>query len=317
MKIQALGILAKDNKVIDRLTCHPGDLVAIVCPARKASAHELQPAVSMLENWGYRVRLGESVGAEEHQFGGSDALRAADLHQQFSDPEVRAVFCARGGYGCGRLLPLLDPQVFRQNPKWLVGFSDVTALHAWMGIEEAGPSLHAPMPLLFDKTSQDALKRLKDLLEGRLDKVTAPSHSFNHMGTAQGILIGGNLSVLYSLRGTPWFPGDQGAILFLEDLDEYLYHVDRMMLNLSIGGVLDRIAGLIVGGMTDMKDNAIPFGQSAEVIIHQWMERTGLQMPVAFGFPAGHQVQNMPIILGTPVTLSVQDQYSELSYGHL
>lgn len=287
-----------------RLTCRPGDLVAIVCPARKLTAGDLSDAVNLLEHWGFRVRLGESVGAEDHQFGGPDSLRASDLMKQLEDPEVRAVFCARGGYGSARLLPLLDGTVFSRNPKWLIGFSDISALHAWALNTNAIPTIHGPMPVLFPTTENKALDMLKNLLfTGTMPPIEAPAHPLNVPGEAKGVLIGGNLSVLYSLRGTPWFPAYEGAVLFLEDLDEYLYHVDRMMFNLELGGVLDRIAGLVIGGMTDMKDNPVPFGRSAEEIIRGRMGSR--RIPMAFGFPAGHFPDNRPIILGMPVKLSV------------
>ena len=316
--------MAKDNKAMDRLTCQPGDLIAIVCPARKMSAADLEPAKALLESWGYRVRFGASVGAEDHQFGGRDTVRAADLMAQFRDPEVRAILCARGGYGSARLLPLLEPETLRTNPKWLIGFSDITALHAaWWNLTGM-PSLHAAMPSLFPKTSPDFLLALQLAMSGHFANVRSDHHPLNQAGQAAGVLLGGNLSVLCSLRGTPYFPklptkrpgesspSNKKVILFIEDLDEYLYHVDRMMLNLELGGVLDQISGLIVGGMTGMRDNEVPFGATAEQIIHQ---RMGLrQVPLAFGFPAGHQERNVPIALGTQVVLTVDEQGSYLAY---
>ncbi len=304
--------MAKDNKVSAPLTCQPGDLVAIVCPARKASAADLAPAVELLEQWGYRVRLGQSVGAEFHQFGGEDALRSRDLLQQLADPEVKAIFCARGGYGCARLLPELDRSFALSHPKWLVGFSDATALHAWWWKKTGLASLHGPMPMLFARTAPAALDKLRDALQGDSSPFQSPPHPLNQTGRAKGRLLGGNLSVLYSLRGTPWFPPLEGAVLFLEDLDEYLYHVDRMALNLELGGILDRIAGLVVGGMTDMRDHAVPFGADAETILR---DRLGSRtIPLAFGLPAGHLADNRPLILGREVELLVDSQGSTLRY---
>ncbi|MBI1194172.1 MAG: LD-carboxypeptidase [Bacteroidetes bacterium] len=306
--------------------CQPGDLIALVCPARKMSAADLESAKALLESWGFRVRLGSSVGAEDHQFGGSDAVRAADLMTQFRDPEVRAILCVRGGYGSARLLLHLDPFVFINHPKWLVGFSDITALHtAWWNLTGL-PSIHAPMPSLFQKTSPNSMQALQLAFGGHFANVHSPPHPLNREGRAEGILLGGNLSVLYSLRGTPYFPklpdqwpaqsspSTKKVILFIEDLDEYLYHIDRMVLNLELSGLLDQIAGLIVGGMTGMRDNEIPFGKSAEEIIR---ERMGTRrVPIAFGFLAGHQPDNVPLALGKKVTLSVGPEESYLEYGH-
>jgi len=274
---------------------------------------ELAPAVRLLESWGLRVRLGASVGAQDRQFGGTDAERAHDLQIQWQDPDVRAIFCARGGYGCARLLPLLDPAVFRGKPTWLVGFSDVTALHAWIGHQTDLVTLHGPMPSTFAQTDSEALESLRQVLFGRRPAITTPAHSANRHGLVTGRVIGGNLSVLYSLRGTPWFPDTQGAILFLEDLDEYRYHVDRMLQNASLGGVWDGLAGLVVGGMTDMRDNAVPFGREAEEMLAE--HTAAFSFPVAMGFPAGHIAHNMPLQLGQQATLTVQEQGASLVYN--
>jgi len=324
MKTGAYGNLAKDSKAMNPTPCKPGDWIALVCPARKMTPADLEPAKALLESWGYRVRLGASVGAEDHQFGGRDAERAADIMAQFQDPEVRAILCARGGYGSARLLPLLDLDALRTHPKWLLGFSDITALHSAWWNATGLPSLHAPMPSLFAKTSPVALETLRQVLTGHFEPVQAPPHPLNQHGEAEGILLGGNLSVLYSLRDTPYFPDfnrpPQGAagpstekvILFIEDLDEYLYHVDRMLLNLELGGVLDRIAGLMVGGMTGMRDNDVPFGATAEHIIR---DRIGTRrFPVAFGFPAGHQPDNTPLVLGGRITLRVDAAGCRMDY---
>ena len=304
--------------------CKPGDLIAIICPARKMSAADLEPAKTLLQDWGYRVRLGSSVGAQEHQFGGSDAVRAADLMAQFRDPEVRAILCARGGYGSARLLPLLEPEILRSNPKWLLGFSDITALHAawwnWTGM----PSIHGPMPSLFQKTSPQSMRALQLAFSGQFSNVRTAHHPLNQPGHAEGVLLGGNLSVLLSLQGTGYFPKFPGqwpdqsdpstekVILFIEDLDEYLYHIDRMMLNLQLSGLLDQIAGLVVGGMTGMRDNEVPFGKTAEEIIRERMGNS--RVPLAFGFPAGHQPENTPLALGRKVSLSVGAVDSYLAY---
>ncbi len=289
-----------------------GDLVAIVCPARKSTRHDLAQAIDILESWGLRVRLGKSVGAEDRQFGGPDALRAKDLMDQLADPEVRAVFSARGGYGCARLLPLLDPAVLRGHPTWLVGFSDVTALHAWVSLQSQLITVHGPMPSTFAGTAPEALEALRKLLFGHEQELLAPPHALNRAGSARGRLVGGNLSVLYSLRGTPWFPDLEGAVLFLEDLDEYRYHVDRMLLNFRLGGLFEGLEGLLIGGMTDMRDNPVPFGREAEQML---AEHAGdVPYPVAMGFPAGHGADNFPLLMGRTVELQVDGAGTRLHY---
>lgn len=290
-----------------------GDLVSIVCPARKSTRHDLAQATDILESWGLRVRLGKSIGAEDRQFGGPDALRAEDLLHQLSDPDVRAVFCARGGYGCARLLPHLDPAVLRGQPTWLVGFSDITALHAWVSLQSDLVTLHGPMPSTFAGTAPQALEATRKFLFGQDQNLQVPAHPNNRQGHAEGRLIGGNLSVLYSLRGTPWFPDLSGAVLFLEDLDEYRYHIDRMLLNFRLGGLFDGLAGLVVGGMTDMRDNAVPFGREAEAMVAE--HAAGGAYPIAMGFPSGHDSNNFPLAFGRRVRLDVQAVGASLSYG--
>jgi muramoyltetrapeptide carboxypeptidase len=303
---------AKVNQMPAPPPLRRGDLVAITCPARKATRDDLAHAVELLESWGLRVRLGATVGAVDRQFGGPDALRAEDLGRQLADPEVRAVFCARGGYGCARLLPLLDPAPLRADPKWLVGFSDVTALLAWADRQTDVATLHAPMPCTFAGTTPEALEHLRQHLFGRRPGLAAGAHPLNRAGRARGRLVGGNLSVLYSLRGTPGFPDLNGAVLFLEDLDEYRYHVDRMALNFSLGGLWSGLAGLAVGGLTDMRDNAVPFGREAADIVAE--HAAGFPFPVGFGLPAGHVADNRALLFGEPVTLTVDGSGARLDW---
>ena len=279
-----------------------GDLIALASPARKISREELLPAMQILEEAGFSVRMDEEVFLEDHQFAGTDDQRAAHFQRLLDDPSVKVILCTRGGYGSMRLLGKLDFSNFVHHPKWIAGYSDITALHAHlhqMGIK----SLHSTMPVNFITNTPEALQSLFDALKGKNPEFEINHHALNRKGTAEGILTGGNLSILYSLAGSADFPDLSGKILFIEDLDEYLYHIDRMMLSLKRTRAFDGLAGLIVGGLTEMKDNAVPFGKSAEEIVNEHIAE--YSFPVCFGFPAGHFPDNRTLIFGQKYRLSV------------
>ncbi|MFC5269227.1 S66 peptidase family protein [Adhaeribacter terreus] len=289
-----------------------GDKIAIVSTARKVSLEEMQPAINVLQSWGLEVILGETIGAEFHQFAGPDELRRNDLQRFLNDASVKAILCARGGYGTARILDELDFTKFAQNPKWVIGFSDVTALHAHLyqlGFE----SLHAIMPILFPREgSEAALESLRKILFGEAIFYEVPAHTFNRLGTAEGKLVGGNLSILHTIIGTRSDFDYSGKILFLEDLDEYLYHLDRMLVHLDRCGKLQNLAGLIIGHMSDMKDNLIPFGQNAYEIIREHTAK--YNFPVCFDFPVGHEAHNLALVCGRKVKLEVGENGSWLKY---
>ena len=225
------------------------DKVAIVATARKATQEDLQPAIQLLEAWGLQAVIGSSIGLEEHQFAGSDKERAEDLQQQLNDPEIKAIWCAKGGYGTVRILDLIDFSAFKENPKWIIGYSDVTALHSHLhnlGIA----TLHAQMCLGVETKSEASRETLRKVLFGEELTYEFSTSSLNKTGTTKGELVGGNLSVLYSLCGSNSAINTQGKILFLEDLDEYLYHIDRMMQNLKRNGMLENLAGGICVPLT-------------------------------------------------------------------
>ncbi len=284
-----------------------GDLVTIISTARKISKEEVAPAVKKLKDWGLRVRLGENLFAEHHQYAGTDEQRAADFQAAADDPEVKAVLCARGGYGTVRIIDKIDFSRFLNSPKWVIGYSDVTVLHSHihgLGVE----TLHATMPVNFpadgnENTALDSLR--KALFEGKVE-YHLPPHKFNRKGRAEGLTTGGNLSILYSLLGSPSDIDTSGKILFMEDLDEYLYHIDRMMMNMKRNGKFETPAGVIIGGMSDMNDNTIPFGKDAEEIISETLSDTGI--PVAFGFPAGHIADNRAFFLGRKTKLEITEK---------
>ena len=271
-----------------------GDTVAIISTARKVSKKELIPAITILKKWGLKVVLGKSIEAEDYQFAGNDELRTSDFQAMLDRPEVNAIWCARGGYGTVRIIDQLDFTNFKKLPKWIIGYSDVTVLHSHLhqlGIE----TLHAQMPVSIETKSEGTIKSIKSTLFGEKYGIKIPSVESNITGKASGQLIGGNLSILYSLCGSPSALNTKGKILFIEDLDEYLYHIDRMLQNLKRNGMFDELEGLIVGGMTQMHDNEIPYGKSAKEIILSIC--SGFNFPIAFNFPAGHVEDNRALIL--------------------
>lgn len=284
----------------------PGDTIAIAAPARKISAEEIAPSVALLEAKGFRVLVPEKLFGINNQLSGSDEERAGLIIDLLKNDDVKAILFARGGYGSIRTVAHIPEELFLEHPKWLVGYSDITVFHNLMsklGIQ----SLHATMPINFPKdgVANSSVNSLVDALMGRSLKVTAQPHTYNNKGKANGILTGGNLSVIYSLAGTPIDLIPDGRILFIEDLDEYLYHIDRMMMNLKVSGKLSKIAGLVVGGMSDMRDNTIPWGHSAYDTVVEVMK--DYDIPVAFGFPAGHQEPNLAMTMGATVELKVNE----------
>ncbi|QTN37894.1 LD-carboxypeptidase [Cryomorphaceae bacterium] len=291
---------------------HPGDTVGIVSTARKLSPAEIEPAVAVFEAWGFKVKLGPHLHQSYHQFSGTDQERAADLQLMIEDPGVKAIYCARGGYGSVRIIDHVLWEPLIERPKWILGYSDVTAIHNHLHSNLQIQSVHAPMPLEFSINSQECLEDVRSILTGDLQETHAPHHPFNQEGVSTGVLVGGNLSVLYSQRGTPSDLDVRGKILFIEDLDEYLYHMDRMMMNLVRGGWMDQISGLIVGGMQDMNDNTIPFGKQAIEIIRE--HTAGQSYPIAFGFPSGHLDDNRPLRFGAEIELSVETENTKIRY---
>lgn len=278
-----------------------GDKIGIVACARKISKEELQPALELLTSWGLEPVMGKNIFGEEHQFSGTDDQRAEDLQSMLDDPAVKAVISARGGYGTVRIIDKIDFTRFRQHPKWIIGYSDITVLHSHIhnfGIQ----TLHATMPINFTKNAE-ATETLRKALFGEKLSYEVGSHSLNRKGNAEAELTGGNLSLLYALTGSSSDLDTKGKILFIEDLDEYLYHIDRMMISLKRSGKLSQLAGLIVGGMSDMKDNTIPFGKTAEEIILDAVKE--YDYPVCFNFPAGHIDRNLALVMGKKVKLEV------------
>ena len=288
-----------------------GDQIGIISTARKISKEELKFAKNTLEYWGLKVVFGNNLFQEYNQFAGSDLQRSADLQQMIDNPDIKAIICARGGYGTVRILDLIDFSDLKANPKWIAGYSDVTALHSTLHNLNI-TSLHSTMPINFSDNTKTSLESLKQILFGNLISYNFPRHKLNRIGHAKGKVVGGNLSIIYSLLGSNTDINTDGKILFLEDLDEYLYHVDRMMMNLKRNGKLSKLAGLIVGGMSNMNDNTIPFGKSAIEIIAESVSE--YDYPIAFNFPAGHIDNNNTIILGQNANLTIDRKNSNLTF---
>lgn len=278
-----------------KTTLKVGDTVAIVATARKVTRDELIPAVSFLEANGLQVILGPHLFEEENQYAGGDNQRAEALQWAIDHPAVKAIWCARGGYGTMRLMDKINLRPLVNHPKLLIGFSDITVLHN--ALNSIGvSSLHSTMPLSWPSNSFESQQSFLDAIMGKSLNYEFGSNTLNRLGETQGDLVGGNLSLLYALSGTPLQLDTARKILFIEDLDEYLYHIDRMMLALKMSGQLSQLAGLVVGGMTDMRDNAIPFGKSAEEIISEAVKE--YNYPVCFNFPAGHLPDNRALWFG-------------------
>lgn len=287
-----------------------GDTVAIIATARKVNKEEIEPALAFFQSLGLSVVLGKHLFESNNQYAGNDSQRTEDLQWALNDPTIKAIVIARGGYGSVRLIEHIDLTEFKKHPKWVVGYSDVTVLHN--AIHNAGiATIHATMPLNFAK-SREATQSMADALFGNLKQTAIEENYSNKSGTATGELVGGNLSLLYALSGTPYDLDTKDKILFIEDLDEYLYHIDRMMMQLKLSGKLKQLKGLIVGGMTDMKDNAIPFGKFPEEIILDAVK--DYNYPVCFDFPAGHIDHNLAMYFGRNVELIVSEDGAQLNY---
>lgn len=278
-----------------------GDVIRIVSTARFITPAELEPAVAIFKSWGFSVEFADGLFASENQFAGSDHSRAADFNTALTDPKVKAIFCARGGYGSVRMVDRVNWELLRSQPKWIFGYSDVTVLHSHLNAQLNLLSCHSSMPINFATNTESSLNSIKSVLAGGYPEYNFPRHKLNRPGTASGELVGGNLSVLYSLLGSASDITTRGKILFLEDLDEYLYHIDRMLQNLKRCGKLEDLAGLAIGGFTDMRDNAIPFGHTAEEIIADIVSE--YDYPVAFNVPAGHIKNNCALIMGAMTEL--------------
>lgn len=291
-----------------------GSKIAIAATARKVSWEEIQPACTFLESKGFKPIIPEGLFSEQNQFAGSDEHRANLLQQLLNDSSIEAILIARGGYGTVRMIDQLNWEKFRLNPKWIIGFSDITVLLNHINHQIGYAGIHGPMAFNFqpERFEENSAKRLVNLIQGQGNSFTFPAHERNTWrgeSALEGTLFGGNLSVIYSLLGSPSLFKPENGLLFLEDLDEYLYHLDRMMMGLKRAGFLNGLKGILVGDMSDMKDNLVPFGKNALEII---AEHAG-SIPLVAGLPCGHEKRNLPLVMGATTQVSVKNSLIELT----
>ena len=282
--------------------------IGMVCPAGFMPLDKVQNCIKAFEERGYTIKTGRTVGHQFHYFAGTDDERQEDLQTMLDDDSIDAILFGRGGYGVSRIIDRINFDKFVQNPKWLIGFSDITVLHAHIHQRYGIQTIHAPMAAAFN----DALKpnpyteSLFKVLKGEAISYTTDAYPLNKNGNAGGQLIGGNLTMITHLVGSVSEYDTKGKILFIEDVGEYLYNIDRMLYQLKRSGALQHLAGLIVGGFTDMKDTTTPFGSSIEQIIYQHIK--DYHYPVCFHFPVSHATDNYALIIGANYTLNVEER---------
>ena len=282
-----------------------GDTIGIVCPAGFMTLEKAATCIETLEKWGYRVKLGKTLGSQFHYFSGTDEERASDLQSMLDDPSVNAILFGRGGYGVSRIIDGIDFKAFKKKPKWLIGFSDITVLHAALYQQVKFASIHSSMAGAFNDggSENEYVQSIRKLLKGQMANYTCAPHVFNQLGKANGELIGGNLSLIVHMIGTKTAYQTKNKILFLEDLGEYIYHIDRMFLQLKRAGLLEGLAGLVIGGFTDMKDTTVEFGMTVYETLHEHLKE--YKYPICFDFPVSHETPNYALKVGVKHELSV------------
>lgn len=283
-----------------------GDTIGIVCPAGSMPLSRIKNCISTLKGWGYNVVCGKTLGKRSNYFSGTDTERCADFQQMLNNKNVQAILCARGGYGVSRIIDDIDFSGFQKNPKWIIGYSDITVLHAHIFKNYATATLHAPMAAAFNdfENGEPFLQTLNNALKGEKFFYESASHPLNKDGKCEGALLGGNLSILVNLIGTQSETDTHGKILFVEDIDEYIYQIDRMFVQLKRSGKLDRIAGLILGGFTGTKDTRLPFGKTVGETIYEHVKE--YDFPVCFNFPVSHSNENITLKHGVIHRLEVK-----------
>lgn len=282
------------------------DTIGLVCPAGYMAFEKVQACINTLGEWGFGVKTGKTIGGDSGTyFSGTDEQRLADFQSMMDDAEIKAILCARGGYGVGRIIEQIDFRKFKKHPKWIIGYSDITVLHSHIYSNYGISSLHAPMAAAFNEegSKNQYVLSIKNVLEGKEIKYQCDMHEFNRKGEAEGELVGGNLALLAHLIGSESDIKTKGRILFIEDIGEYLYNIDRMMYQLKRSGKLSKLAGLIVGGFNDMKDTDRPFGMSVYEIIREMVK--DFDYPVCYGFPVSHTDENYALKIGVKYKLKV------------
>lgn len=284
-----------------------GDTIGIVCPAGYMDAEKVATCINTLQQWGYKVKVGKTVGGDSKTyFSGTDEERLTDFQQMLDDDSINAVLCGRGGYGMGRIIDKISFRKFKKNPKWVIGYSDITVFHSHLYANYKISSLHSPMAAAFneDGYKNEYVESLRKSLSGKKARYTCPPHEFNRTGEAVGELVGGNLALLAHLVGTRSDIKTKGRILFIEDVGEYHYNVDRMMHQLKRSGKLDKLAGLIFGIFTDNKDTDRPFGQTVNEVLRDIVAE--YDYPVCFDFPVSHSDKNYALKVGAGYKLTVK-----------
>jgi len=281
-----------------------GDTIGVVCPAGYMAMERVQQCLQILQAWGFKVKVGKTVGGNStNYFSGTDKERLTDFQEMLDDDEVKAVLCARGGYGIGRIIEQIKFKKFAKQPKWIIGFSDVTVLHAHIYSNYKIATLHAPMAGAFNEGENEFVLSLRSALTGTSAKYEVKPHEFNKIGMASGELVGGNLALLTHICGTSSDIKTKNRILFLEDVGEYLYNVDRMLYQLKRNGKFDILSGVIIGGFTENKDTDRPFGKTVFEIIHEIFQE--FDYPICFGFPVSHGIENYALKIGVEYNLSI------------
>jgi muramoyltetrapeptide carboxypeptidase len=283
-----------------------GDTIGIVAPAGYMPIEKMQTCIETLDSWGYNVELGKTTHSESsNYFSGTDEERLEDLQRMMDDSNIKAILCARGGYGMSRIVDDINFKRFKKHPKWIIGFSDITVLHAHLYSNYEIASLHAPMAAAFNEGefNNPFIESLRNAIEGKPARYEWRGHHFNTTGKAKGTLLGGNLSLLAHVVGTPSDIKTKGCILFIEDVGEFFYNVDRLLIQLKRAGKLDKLAGLIIGGFTDSKDTERPFGKEVYEIIYDQLKE--FRYPICFGFPVSHGKENYALKVGVAYELNV------------
>ena len=290
----------------------PGDTIGIVCPSGYMPYEKAAAAIETFTKWGFNTVPGKTLGKQFHYFSGTDRERVNDLQQMMDDDDVKAIFCARGGYGVGRIIDELSFKKFKKHPKWVIGYSDISILQLHLFANYKIASLHAPMAAAFNngEYSNQYIQSLHDTIVGRKASYSCPGNVFNQKGKVSGTVVGGNLSLLTHIIGTSSDIKTKNKILFIEDVGEYIYNVDRMMYQLKRSGKLDKLGGLIIGKFTEMKDTTIPFGQRADEVIRDIVKE--YDYPVCFNFPVSHEKENYALKIGIEYRLAVSATSAEL-----
>lgn len=289
-----------------------GDTIGLICPSGYMPIEKVQTCIHVLQQWGYKVKIGKTVGHQYHYFSGTDEERLNDLQTMIDDDSIQAVLCARGGYGLSRIVDQINFKKFRKNPKWIIGYSDITLLHSHLYTKYKIASLHSPMAAAFNngEHTNRYIQSLRKILRGQKGNYVTTPHLFNKPGKVTGTLVGGNLSLLCHVCGTPSDISTNGKILFLEDVGEYLYNIDRMLQQLKRIGKLKGLAGLIFGGFSDAKDTVIPYGKTIDEILADAVKE--YEYPICFNFPIGHSNENYPVKIGVNYQLHITAKKVEL-----